>query len=465
MKSNLPNYLHAIVSIVIIAVSASCKKWSDIPTVSGKPEKELIDITNEFPPKRIPIVHLYRDTVYNLSTIFTREEGEQIIIDPGTLIKVNISAPAGGTLDAGIVIQPGGIIQAAGTSSEPIVFTSNDYTGTQMRNWNGIQVIGKSTDNSSSSAFDLSDFSGTLSFIRVEFAPLTLTAVGSRTIVDHIQVSYVSARNSFEFVGGSFNAKYLMSYACGGPADFYITRGYQGNLQHLLAYRHPFFGKISDLPGNTLTGLCIENGPDSATATTATPFTRPVISNLSVIGPNGQAGSTAAYSDTNAMSAAMVTSRSASFAIRNSLFLGFPAAGWYLNDARTAESLRDSLSQFQHCFVQSAAPGRLFYLQPGILPGLNSEDFKNYMLAEKFGNREIADVADFRFAHLYAFEKPIDILPRSGSPVLIVAAFDGPLFSDSFFDRSEHLGAFGDDDWTVGWSNFVPLKTNYNFPQ
>ena len=68
---------------------------------------------------------------------------------------------------------------------------------------------------------DNNDNSGALEYVRIEFSGveyatdneingLTLGGVGSATILRHIQVSYCGD-DSYEFFGGTVNAKYLVA--------------------------------------------------------------------------------------------------------------------------------------------------------------------------------------------------------------------------------------------------------------
>lgn len=450
--------------ITAVCAEYSCRKTSEIKTAVGKPEVLIADKEQRYPYNRLPVVHLSKDTVYILGSDFTRESGEQLIIDAGTLIKVNTTASTGGTLNSGIYIRRGAIIQALGAPEKPIVFTSGDFTGNQQLNWAGITIEGASFDNAQGNTGDATDFSGTLSYVRIEFAPLVLRGIGNRTIIENIQVSYSNPQSAFEIDGGTFNARHLVSYACGGPVDFYITRGYVGKLQGLLAYRHPFFGTAGSTPPGTLAGMVIENNPDPSAAPTAKPFTFPVISNLSLLGPGMQSGVPAAYFDTTIASAALVTTRSACFRMRNCVFFGFPAAGWYLDDFATASYLRDSVSEFTHSLVQCDNRERLFYLKPDVLPPYTSAEFKSYMLQDRFANAELDSISSFGLTDLTNYDKGPDPTPKAGSPVFGHAAFDGPTFGDSFFERTDYVGALGAQNWMRGWVNFTPLKTNYNFP-
>jgi len=58
-----------------------------------------------------------------------------------------------------------------------------------------------------------------------------------------------------------------------------------------------------------------------------------------------------------------------------------------------------------------------------------------------------------------------NILPDSTSPLLNGASFLNPRLTDTFFTVVNHRGAFGEIDWTAGWSNFRPdtLTTSVRF--
>jgi hypothetical protein len=105
--------------------------------------------------------------------------------------------------------------------------------------------------------------SGKLRYVRIEFAGfeniqgagLLLQDVTKETVLENIEVSYAHKTSAFEFSGGNCNAKNLVSYAS-NLHDFYIHNGYQGMLQNLLAWRHPFFP--TQRLGPNLAGLFVE---------------------------------------------------------------------------------------------------------------------------------------------------------------------------------------------------------------
>lgn len=439
---------------LVAAVVSGCQKAENIKASATKPEKPLVGYFGNVNTNRQKVVHLYKDTVYTLSEFFVRFSGEELVIDEGTLIKATTEGSS-----LGITIEPGGVIVANGTAANPIVFTSADIPGVQARNWGGLIINGKAKNNNTNPNGDPTDFSGSLNYVRVEFAGLTLNSVGDRTIVDNVQVSYCNDKPSFQVDGGSFNAKHLVSYACAGPADFYITRGYTGMMQNILAYRHPFFGRTGSDPANSLAGVFIENNPSIPVGTV--PNTSPVISNLTVLGPEDQNGSTATYSDTFTRAAALVTTNNAQFQIANSVFAGFPVNGWYLDDASTASSIDAGPSSLTYSVVQCRDTSRAFYLAPGTYPPFTSDDFRVYLLHPEFHNRLFDVFSNLSLLNPFDYDGNPNPLPHEKSFLQSGAGFEG-VFTNPFFTPVQYVGAFGEDNWMQGWTNFKPLKTNYN---
>ncbi len=460
MRKNIFIVLITYSFLLLLLVVTGCKKAEDVPTSPVKPEVVLKE-------SRIKAVHLYNDTVYILNSQFTRQDGEQLIIDEGTVIKAVAGVTANGT--AGITIQPGATILATGSNKNPIVFTSSTITGSQSESWGGLIIQGKAVNNARGSAGDVADNSGTLKYVRIEFASLTLDAVGSGTSIENVMVSYTSRvgqddpLSAFSFYGGSFNCRNMISYACGGPADFYITNGYVGKMQQIIAYRHPFFGSTGSFPNNAFAGVYIEN--NAGTPADALPVTNPVISNLTVIGPDGQDGAAPVYNNSGLTNnAALVTTGNARFQIRNSLLLGFPGGAWNLGDSLTGTALQRKESQLTYTIFQSIDTAKTFYVDPAVYASFSSNDLRSFMLQPPFNNQLYESVSDFAFEDPFDYEQ-LDPLPKAGSPVLKEGDYTGSYFSDPFFLKKNYLGALGGDNWWLSWVNATPLKTNYNFPQ
>ena len=223
-----------------------------------------------------------------------------LTIQPGTIIR-------GDKLTQGtLIVTRGAKLNAIGTAAQPIVFTSNQAVGSRNEgDWGGIVVLGlaknnqpggvaniegilPTTDTQFGGAFD-NDNSGTISYVRIEFAgiPLepnkeingiTFGSVGSGTTVDYVQVSF-SGDDSFEWFGGTVNCKHLIAYR-GLDDDFDTDFGFRGKVQFALAIRDK---DLSDAPGDS---NCFESDND-ATGSTAQPKTMPIFSNVTIVGPKG----------------------------------------------------------------------------------------------------------------------------------------------------------------------------------
>lgn len=228
-----------------------------------------------------------------------------LTIAPGTIIR-------GDKLTQGtLIITRGAKIIADGTAANPIVFTSNEAVGARNEgDWGGLVLLGlaknnqpggvaniegivPTTDSQYGGNFD-NDNSGILRYVRVEFAGIALEpnkeingitfgSVGNQTIVDYVQVTF-SGDDSFEWFGGTVNCKHLIAYR-GLDDDFDTDFGFRGKIQFGLAIRDK---DISDAPGDS---NCFESDNDAA-GSTAQPKTRPIFSNITIVGPKGN-GSTA----------------------------------------------------------------------------------------------------------------------------------------------------------------------------
>lgn len=223
-----------------------------------------------------------------------------LTIQPGTIIRGDK------TSQGSLIITKGAKINAAGTAASPIIFTSNEPVGNRAEgDWGGLVLLGKAVNNqpggianiegiapSTDTEFggtDDNDNSGTLTYARIEFAGialqpnkeingLTLGSVGKATNIHHIQVSFCGD-DSFEWFGGTVDAKYLIAYR-GLDDDFDTDFGFRGRIQFALAIRDK---DLSDAAGDS---NCFESDND-ATGSVAQPLTRPIFSNLTIIGPKG----------------------------------------------------------------------------------------------------------------------------------------------------------------------------------
>jgi hypothetical protein len=234
-------------------------------------------------------------------------------------------------------------------------------------------------------------------------------------------------------------------------------------MQNLLALRHPYFGTAASHPflGQYLAGVFIENNPDLPFE--QIPLTLPVISNLTVIGPQGQKGIKPVYTDTLIKSAALITANNAAFRLRNSFFSGFPGGAWYIGDDQTVVNVINKKAELDFSYFPGSDTANVFALDQAVID-ITHDQFKKAVLSGNSLNLFPLE-ADAFYSRPFNYEN-LDLNPRNpSSPLLGHANFAGITFSHSFFDKVNHVGAVGAEDWLQGWANFTPLRTDYNEPR
>ena len=206
---------------------------------------------------------LTKNNVYVLMGTVYVSNGATLTIEPGTVIRGDYNTT--GTL----VVVKGSKIIAEGTATNPIVFTSNKV-GSERKagDWGGLIIYGNAPVNRIggviASIYDPnpqfnefggnneSDDSGVLKYVRIEFAGkkidqktmlngLTLGAIGSKTKIEYVQVSFAKD-DAVEVVGGNFDMNNIISFN-NADDDFDYSMGVQSTLSNSIAIRSPF---ISD---------------------------------------------------------------------------------------------------------------------------------------------------------------------------------------------------------------------------
>lgn len=221
-------------------------------------------------------------------------DGVTLTIEPGTVIKGEKSSKGS------LIVERGGKLIAEGTAEKPIVFTSDQPKASRTYgDWGGLILCGKSIVNNTAGEAqieggprsyyggkDPEDNSGIVKYVRIEFAGyplepnkeingLTCGGVGRGTTIEYVQVSFCGD-DSFEWFGGTVNAKHLIAYK-GWDDEFDTDYGFQGKLQFLLGVRDPKHADTSKSNG-------FESDND-ADGSNNTPLTTPVFSNVTLIGP------------------------------------------------------------------------------------------------------------------------------------------------------------------------------------
>lgn len=269
---------------------------------------------------------LRADTVYTLDAyVHVTGAGTVLTIEPGTVIR--------GTAQSALFILPGARIEANGTADAPIVLTSNEAPGSRRPgDWGGLILVGRGIINRSGTILlegtgaghasnvvvnynggtDNADNSGTLRYVRVEFAgfgvnpntelnSFTFAAIGSGTTLDFLQ-SVAGLDDSFEWFGGAVDAKHLISYESGDD-HFDAAEGYTGRNQYLIAFQSVILeprpngggnAKSTDPQGFEIDGCGSSSGSGCDLGFNSTPLNTPLFANFTMVGtgPNNDVQAT-----------------------------------------------------------------------------------------------------------------------------------------------------------------------------
>ncbi|MDQ7815737.1 MAG: T9SS type A sorting domain-containing protein [Melioribacteraceae bacterium] len=402
------------------------------------------------------------DKTYMLVGIVRVQSGASLTIQPGTKIYGQNST------QGSLVVKPGGKIYAEGTETLPIVFTSEFTKSSSGRqpaygDWGGIIILGNAPINvpGGTAAIEgpgdtyggniADDNSGVMKYVRIEYPGiayslnneingLTLGGVGRGTKLEYIQVSY-SGDDSFEFFGGTVNAKYLIAYR-GWDDDFDTDFGYNGKLQFLLSVRDPQIADQSQSNG-------FESDNDGSGSTNS-PRTGPTYYNVTMIGP--AATTTTQYN--SLYRRGMHLRRSSQNKIYNALIMGWPD-GLLIDGTNTVADAKAGVTFLKNSIISGS-----------VLGNLKSTDaaFQTDMPAWFTGNggRTYATNAEVKLADPFNVNNP-NPMPLAGSPVFTGAATPP---ADGFFDvTGNFVGAFGTVNWASGWSSLsfaTSVKEDYD---
>jgi hypothetical protein len=419
----------------------------------------------------------YSNAKYLLNGFVYVANNSTLTIQPGTVIK-GIYGSKGS-----LIVERGSKLIAAGTASQPIVFTSDRPVGQRAAgDWGGIVICGKATTNKHDSGTgvgqaeggirslyggtDDADNSGVLKYVRIEFPGIALTSsanseingltlysVGTGTTIDHIQVSY-SGDDSFEWFGGTVNSSYLVALR-GLDDEFDTDNGFRGKVQFALGIRDP---NVADVSGSN--GFESDNDADGSQLT---PVTGPVFSNVTLFGPYAVSAS----APNSNYKRSMHLRRSTQLSVYNSIFVGWPK-GLIIDGSQGVAPTNATTNILQMEKVILAGMVANFESTPATFGNppvasnivFTATDAQAYFEATSpaRGNNAAKTVADILGANLLSLTAPA-LLPPAGSSFLTGASFTNTKLAG--FTSVSHLGAFGTTNWTTGWCNFDPQNTVY----
>ncbi len=382
------------------------------------------------------------NNTYLLSGPIYVNNNATLTIEPGTVIRGN-KAVAGSAL----VITKGAKLIANGTKNAPIVFTSSGGVGNRaIGDWGGIVILGKAANNLPANATagtaagignieglpvsadseygggatpNDNDNSGILKYVRIEFGGyayqidkeingLTMGSVGRNTVIDYVQTSYTND-DSFEWFGGTVNAKHLVAYR-GLDDDMDCDFGYRGQIQYVLIVRDPAIADQSS--GSTSEGFECDN---DGSGSTNSPKTAATFSNVTAVGPlRGNVNATIDPKHERALR----LRRNSEMKIHNSIFMDFKK-GLFIDGATTEAQATNGNLLFKNNILAGYRPNNGFFKTSATF------DIKTFFATN--ANDSLTSSANI-LTTPYNYTAP-DYRPAVGSLALTGAAFTAAPFA------------------------------------
>lgn len=348
-----------------------------------------------------------------------------------------------------LVVRRGSQLEAEGTRNEPIVMTSlQNLLGLTNANsvgqWGGLVLLGQAPvngcdqDNLDDCAIeaegdagpygggDINDNSGTLRYLQVRYAGyevlpdnelngITFGGVGKGTTVEYIQV-HNNLDDGIEFFGGTVDAKHIVLTG-NGDDSLDWDAGWNGRMQHVLIQHNPVNGKANR-------GIEADN---SSSNFSATPRSRPLIANMTIIGNEWDGDDDAE---------GILLRRGTSAELYNFIVTGEPGMGecFELNDQATVDNATSGDLRFEHSIIHCSEPLKDSVDEAGNI----TFDAEDWFLAQP-GN----SLADPLLGGYF----PSVVSPALGAGLNVAHAVD------TWFDEVDYIGAFdGENDWTLNWT-------------
>ena len=425
----------AMVAGTVVSIGADQAPPVSVPGL----DRPVIVVTNEVTGTENWSANFY----YVLrGAVFVRA-GATLNIAAGTTI-------IGETGSAGtMVVERGGRLNAIGTRTAPIVFTSDQPIGNRARgDWGGLIINGRAPvnleggegagegDTGVYGGSDPNDNSGSLRYVRVEFAGtefspdnelngIAFQGVGRGGSYEFIQV-HMNRDDGLEWFGGTADIKYaVMSNIADDSFDW--TFGWSGRGQFLAA---------------TLRGDDADNGIEADNNefnNNLLPRSNPVFYNMTLCGDpdrnEGGEGPRAAN-----------LRRGTSFTIRNFLITGFKSVGFQISDATTSAQVDNGSAQMG----AGVAWGMPTNMHASVTTYINSGRFPNIRTTATDAEVGISTAGCSN--HENPQFQPSGLATLAGGQL---APIQPP--NDGFFEAVTFIGAVPPapaDNWMTGWTSF-----------
>ena len=409
------------------------------------------------------------DNIYILDGFVFLEDGGSLCIEPGTVIKAKATPDASNDLTSALIIARGAKIFAEGTARQPIIFTSeaddtndpSDLLPTFRGLWGGLVIlgygeIGASTDERVIEGFpssetralfggnDNKDNSGVIKYVSIrhggrEFQPmeeingLTLGAVGSETIIEHIEV-FANLDDGIEWFGGAVDVKWASVAFCGDDG-FDWDLGWKGKGQFWF-----------NLQGDDEAGNGGEH--DGASPDDAAPFSNPTVYNATFIG----SGVDAPNNIKNEFALLMRDNTAGIYA--NSIFTDYKRHALQVEDLDAGVDSYGQLTGGDLKFLNN------IWFNFGEGTELNCGD--NGILLDNGGDNDCSALISHLANNGNTLADPAisgisrttdgNLDPRPGANNGAYSNLADFPSEDPFFSKVDYKGAFGDHLWLRGWT-------------
>ena len=381
------------------------------------------------------------------------ENGATLNIQAGT--RVIGESGSVGTL----IVKRGGRLNAIGTRTAPIVFTSDQAIGNRSRgDWGGIILNGRApvnieggegvgeADTGVYGGNDPNDNSGTMRYVRVEFAGVEFSpdnelngiafqGVGRGGSYEFIQV-HMNRDDALEWFGGTSDIKYAVA-SNAADDSFDWTFGWSGRAQ---------FIAITQRGDDADNGIEADNNEFN---NNLLPRSNPQIYNITLCGDPDTA-------EGNESVRAANLRRGTAFTIRNFLITGFKTTGFQIETTNTATTGQVDNGTSQ---MGAGVSWNVRNATTGVSGAAMHASVTTYITSGRFPNiRTTATDAEVGLStagcaqHDNPNFQPTGVATLAGGQI---APIQPP--NDGFFEAVTFIGAVPPapaDNWMTGWTSF-----------
>jgi len=373
------------------------------------------------------------------------EEGATLNIAAGT--RVIGESGSVGTL----IVRRGGRLNAIGTRTAPVVFTSDQAVGGRARgDWGGIILNGRApvnieggegvgeADTGVYGGNQPNDNSGTMRYVRVEFAGVEFSpdnelngiafqGVGNGGSYEFIQV-HMNRDDALEWFGGTADIKYAVT-SNAADDSFDWTFGWSGRAQ---------FIAITQRGDDADNGIEADNNEFN---NNLLPRSNPQIYNITMCGdPDRNEGGESPRGAN--------FRRGTAFTFRNFLVTGFKSTGLQISDTATSAQVDNGTTQMG----AGVAWGMPTNMHASVMTYINSGRFPAITAAATTTDAQVGISAANCSNHENPNFQPTGVATLAGGQV---APIQPP--NDGFFEAVTYIGAVPPapaDNWMTGWTSF-----------